>query len=62
MARLSRSLVRQVRLLPLGVPIFVRGVVYGDLYLAEKEDGEFTEADEEIVTLHVASAVRFWWW
>jgi signal transduction histidine kinase len=35
----------------LGVPIFVRRVVYGDLYLAEKEDGEFTEADEEIVTL-----------
>jgi signal transduction histidine kinase len=35
----------------LGVPIFVRGVVYGDLYLAEKGGGEFTEADEEIVTL-----------
>ena len=35
----------------LGVPIFVRGVVYGDLYLAEKEDGEFTEDDEEIMTL-----------
>jgi len=38
----------------LGVPIFVRGVVYGDLYLAEKERGEFTEADEEIVTLLAA--------
>jgi signal transduction histidine kinase len=38
----------------LGVPIFVRGVVYGDLYLAEKEDGEFTAADEEIVTLLAA--------
>jgi signal transduction histidine kinase len=38
----------------LGVPIFVRGVVYGDLYLAEKEDGEFTEEDEEIVTLLAA--------
>jgi signal transduction histidine kinase len=38
----------------LGVPIFVRGVVYGDLYLAEKEVGEFTEADEEIVTLLAA--------
>jgi signal transduction histidine kinase len=38
----------------LGAPIFVRGVVYGDLYLAEKEDGEFTEADEEIVTLLAA--------
>jgi signal transduction histidine kinase len=38
----------------LGVPIFVRGVVYGDLYLAEKEGGEFTEGDEEIVTLLAA--------
>jgi signal transduction histidine kinase len=38
----------------LGVPIFVRGVVYGDLYLAEKEAGEFTERDEEIVTLLAA--------
>jgi two-component system, NarL family, sensor histidine kinase DevS len=38
----------------LGVPIFVRGVVFGDLYLAEKEDGEFTDADEEIVTLLAA--------
>jgi signal transduction histidine kinase len=38
----------------LGVPIFVRGVVYGDLYLAEKEGSEFTEGDEEIVTLLAA--------
>jgi signal transduction histidine kinase len=38
----------------LGVPIFVRKVVYGDLYLAEKESGEFSEADEEIVTLLAA--------
>jgi two-component system sensor histidine kinase DevS len=38
----------------LGVPIFVRDVVYGDLYLAQKEGGEFTEADEEIVTLLAA--------
>jgi signal transduction histidine kinase len=38
----------------LGVPIFVRGVVYGDLYLAEKDGGEFTETDEEIVTLLAA--------
>jgi signal transduction histidine kinase len=38
----------------LGVPIFVRGVVYGDLYLAEKEGGEFTGDDEEIVTLLAA--------
>ena len=38
----------------LGVPIFVRDVVYGDLYLAEKEGGQFTAADEEIVTLLAA--------
>ena len=38
----------------LGVPIFMRGVVYGDLYLAEKESGEFTAEDEEIVTLLAA--------
>lgn len=38
----------------LGVPIFVRGAVYGDLYLAEKDAGEFTEGDEEIVTLLAA--------
>jgi signal transduction histidine kinase len=38
----------------LGVPIFVRDVVYGDLYLADKEAGEFTEGDEEIVTLLAA--------
>src|SRR6476469_1488159 len=38
----------------LGVPILVRGVVYGDLYLAEKKTGEFTEGDEAIVTLLAA--------
>jgi signal transduction histidine kinase len=38
----------------LGVPIFVRDVVYGDLYLAEKEGGEFTKGDEELVTLLAA--------
>jgi signal transduction histidine kinase len=38
----------------LGVPIFVRDVVYGDLYLAEKEGGRFTEDDEEIVALLAA--------
>jgi signal transduction histidine kinase len=38
----------------LGVPIFVRGVVYGDLYLADKNAGEFTEEDEEIATLLAA--------
>jgi signal transduction histidine kinase len=38
----------------LGVPIRVRDVVYGDLYLADKEAGEFTQADEELVTLLAA--------
>ena len=35
----------------LGVPIVVRGQAYGNLYLAEKEGGEFDEADEEAVTI-----------
>jgi signal transduction histidine kinase len=41
----------------LGVPIAVRGVAYGNLYLAEKADGrEFTDEDEELVTLLAAQA------
>ncbi len=35
----------------LGVPIVVRGQAYGNLYLTEKEDGEFDEADEEAATI-----------
>src|SRR5215470_7209587 len=36
----------------LGVPIAVRGVAYGNLYLAEKAGGRgFTDEDEELVTL-----------
>jgi two-component system, NarL family, sensor histidine kinase DevS len=35
----------------LGVPIVVRGQAYGNIYLAEKEGGEFDEADEEAVTI-----------
>jgi signal transduction histidine kinase len=31
----------------LGVPIVIRGQVWGNLYLTEKAAGEFTEADEE---------------
>jgi signal transduction histidine kinase len=31
----------------LGVPIVIRGVPWGNLYLTEKAGGEFTEADEE---------------
>ena len=34
----------------LGVPIMLRGVAYGNLYLTEKQGGEdFTEEDEELV-------------
>ena len=36
----------------LGVPIALRGVAYGNLYLTEKEGGEdFTEEDEEAVVM-----------
>ena len=40
----------------LGVPILLRGNVFGNLYMAEKEDGEFTEEDEELATLLAAQA------
>jgi two-component system, NarL family, sensor histidine kinase DevS len=41
----------------LGVPILLRGVAYGNLYLTEKEGGEdFTTDDQEIVTLLAAQA------
>ena len=40
----------------LGVPILLRGVSYGNLYLTEKEGGGFTDEDEEIVTLLAAQA------
>lgn len=41
----------------LGVPILLRGVAYGNLYLTEKEDGaDFTDEDEEVVTLLAAQA------
>ncbi len=33
----------------LGVPVVVRGEVYGNLYLTEKRDGDFTAADEALV-------------
>lgn len=35
----------------LGVPIVVRGEAYGNLYLTEKEGGEFDHADEEAATI-----------
>ena len=41
----------------LGVPILLRGVAYGNLYLTEKEDGaDFTGEDEEVVTLLASQA------
>jgi signal transduction histidine kinase len=41
----------------LGVPILLRGVAFGNLYLTEKEDGaEFTEEDEELTQLLAAQA------
>ena len=41
----------------LGVPILLRGVAYGNLYLTEKEGGaDFTDGDEELVSLLAAQA------
>lgn len=41
----------------LGVPIMLRGVAFGNLYLTEKADGQdFDETDEELVTLLAAQA------
>jgi signal transduction histidine kinase len=41
----------------LGVPILLRGVAYGNLYLTEKGDGgDFTDEDEELVSLLAAQA------
>ncbi len=41
----------------LGVPILTRGVVFGNLYLSEKEGGgDFTEEDEDLTQLLAAQA------
>jgi signal transduction histidine kinase len=41
----------------LGLPIMLRGIAYGNLYLTEKEDGQaFTEEDEGLVQLLAAQA------
>jgi signal transduction histidine kinase len=40
----------------LGVPVLIRGVAWGNLYLTEKDGGEFTEEDEELVQLLAAQA------
>jgi len=41
----------------LGVPILLRGTVYGNLYLSDKVDGSpFTDEDEELIRLLAAQA------
>jgi two-component system, NarL family, sensor histidine kinase DevS len=41
----------------LGVPVVLRGVAYGNLYLTEKQgDADFNEEDQELVTLLAAQA------
>jgi GAF domain-containing protein len=40
----------------LGVPVRIRDTVYGNLYLAEKDGGQFTEDDEQIVVALAAAA------
>jgi signal transduction histidine kinase len=41
----------------LGVPVLLRGVAYGNLYLTEKEgEADFTNEDEELVTLLASQA------
>ena len=41
----------------LGVPVLLRGVAYGNLYLTEKEDGaDFTDADQALVELLASQA------
>ena len=40
----------------LGVPIILRGVAYGNLYLTEKVGGMFTDEDEELTQLLAAQA------
>jgi two-component system, NarL family, sensor histidine kinase DevS len=41
----------------LGVPVLLRGVAYGNLYLTDKAGGEdFTEADQELVELLASQA------
>jgi signal transduction histidine kinase len=40
----------------LGVPVVLRGLAYGNLYLTEKQGGDFTDEDEELATLLAAQA------
>lgn len=40
----------------LGVPVVVRGEVFGNLYMAEKRHGEFTAEDESVLTALAGAA------
>ena len=40
----------------LGVPILLRGVAFGNLYLTEKGDGDFTADDQDLVKLLASQA------
>jgi signal transduction histidine kinase len=40
----------------LGVPILLRTVAFGNLYLTEKANGDFTQDDEDLVTLLASQA------
>ena len=40
----------------LGVPVLVRGQVFGNLYMAEKRHGEFTAEDEAVLTALAGAA------
>jgi signal transduction histidine kinase len=40
----------------LGVPVLVRGRVFGNLYMTEKQHGEFTAEDEAVLTALAAAA------
>ena len=40
----------------LGVPVLLRNVAYGNLYLTEKREGEFTEEDEDLIGLLASQA------
>ncbi len=42
----------------LGVPVVIGGQVQGNLYVAEKADGEFTEADEDATVILAESAAN----
>jgi signal transduction histidine kinase len=40
----------------LGVPVLLRKVAYGNLYLTEKREGEFTQEDEDLIGLLASQA------